>query len=343
MHQSIGTRLDNLRRAPRCGATTRVGAPCQCPAMRGRKRCRLHGGISPGAPRGAQNGNFRDGTWTAEGSRNAGGFGRLFGPSASLKTHHDNKKQYSEWSGCQCRALPSRTSQVAAHQRGSGESTPARRRDQGLVGEAQEGTRHEFERFRQFVIGPIASSGPATIWRHLGNRRECGEVQAFVFNVFGCLDNLVWIWVEERNVKNPKDGKDLPPGFVGLRPKNEIVMASLDVDVRKYLNSGDRWFEYLENYRHALAHQIPLYIPPYGPRPGHEGRCRELEVALAELHGDLEALRRERDQLILFKPYIMGSFTGGAKPMPFHWQMLCDFKTIEAISAKMLDAIAVPA
>ena len=133
MHQSIGTRLDNLRRAPRCGATTRVGAPCQCPAMRGRKRCRLHGGISPGAPRGAQNGNFRDGTWTAEGSRNAGGFGRLFGPSASLKTHHDNKKQYSEWSGCQCRALPSRTSQVAAHQRGSGESTPARRRDQGLV------------------------------------------------------------------------------------------------------------------------------------------------------------------------------------------------------------------
>jgi len=66
MHQSIGTRLDNLRRAPRCGATTREGAPCQCPAMRGRKRCRLHGGFSPGAPRGARNGNFTDGTWSAE-------------------------------------------------------------------------------------------------------------------------------------------------------------------------------------------------------------------------------------------------------------------------------------
>lgn len=66
MHQSIGTRLDNLRRAPRCGATTRVGAPCQCPTMRGRKRCRLHGGLSLGAPRGARNGNFTDGSWTAE-------------------------------------------------------------------------------------------------------------------------------------------------------------------------------------------------------------------------------------------------------------------------------------
>jgi hypothetical protein len=34
--------------------------------MRGRTRCRLHGGLSPGAPRGAKNGNFRNGDWTAE-------------------------------------------------------------------------------------------------------------------------------------------------------------------------------------------------------------------------------------------------------------------------------------
>jgi hypothetical protein len=29
-------------------------------------RCRLHGGLSPGAPRGAANGNYTDGTYTAE-------------------------------------------------------------------------------------------------------------------------------------------------------------------------------------------------------------------------------------------------------------------------------------
>ncbi|HEY8033335.1 MAG TPA: HGGxSTG domain-containing protein [Methylocella sp.] len=45
---------------------TRAGTPCQCPAMRGRTRCRLHGGLSPGAPRGDRNGNFKDGAWTAE-------------------------------------------------------------------------------------------------------------------------------------------------------------------------------------------------------------------------------------------------------------------------------------
>ena len=34
--------------APRCGARTRRGTACQCPAIRGRCRCRLHGGRSTG-------------------------------------------------------------------------------------------------------------------------------------------------------------------------------------------------------------------------------------------------------------------------------------------------------
>jgi len=66
MDQDLELRLKNLQSALRCGALTRAGAACQRPAMRGRRRCRLHGGLSPGAPRGAENGNFRNGNWTAE-------------------------------------------------------------------------------------------------------------------------------------------------------------------------------------------------------------------------------------------------------------------------------------
>jgi hypothetical protein len=66
MHQSIETRLGNLRRARRCGAKTRAGTPCQSPAVHGRRRCRMHGGLSPGAPRGAGNGRFVDGYWSAD-------------------------------------------------------------------------------------------------------------------------------------------------------------------------------------------------------------------------------------------------------------------------------------
>ena len=38
---------------------------CQRPPVRGRKRCRLHGGLSPGAPRGPKNGNYKTGDWTS--------------------------------------------------------------------------------------------------------------------------------------------------------------------------------------------------------------------------------------------------------------------------------------
>ena len=38
----------NLGLAPRCGARTRGGCPCRAPAIRGRLRCRMHGGRSTG-------------------------------------------------------------------------------------------------------------------------------------------------------------------------------------------------------------------------------------------------------------------------------------------------------
>lgn len=66
MSQTVETRLANLLRARRCGAKTRAGTPCQCPAMRERKRCRIHGGLSRGAPKSERNGNFKDGDWTGE-------------------------------------------------------------------------------------------------------------------------------------------------------------------------------------------------------------------------------------------------------------------------------------
>lgn len=43
-----GNPRGNPRLAPRCGARTRSGAPCQGPAVRGRGRCRMHGGRSTG-------------------------------------------------------------------------------------------------------------------------------------------------------------------------------------------------------------------------------------------------------------------------------------------------------
>jgi hypothetical protein len=38
----------DFSKARRCGAKTRRGTLCRCPAMRDRRRCRLHGGLSTG-------------------------------------------------------------------------------------------------------------------------------------------------------------------------------------------------------------------------------------------------------------------------------------------------------
>ena len=63
----IQRRLTNLAKAHRCGAKTRGGWPCLQAAVRGRNRCRMHGGAKgSGGPRGDRNGNFKRGLYTYE-------------------------------------------------------------------------------------------------------------------------------------------------------------------------------------------------------------------------------------------------------------------------------------
>ena len=53
-----------IHQNPRCGAKTRSGPPCRSPAMPN-GRCRMHGGASPGAPKGNRNA-LKHGRYTAE-------------------------------------------------------------------------------------------------------------------------------------------------------------------------------------------------------------------------------------------------------------------------------------
>ncbi len=56
--------LLDMQNAQRCGAKTRRGTPCQAPAMPN-GRCRMHGGKSPGAPKGNRNA-WKHGHYSAE-------------------------------------------------------------------------------------------------------------------------------------------------------------------------------------------------------------------------------------------------------------------------------------
>jgi hypothetical protein len=65
--------------SPRCGAKIRSGGPCRAPAVRGKRRCRMHGGgPRSGAPSGNQNARRR-GLFTGEAIAERKGIEALLG------------------------------------------------------------------------------------------------------------------------------------------------------------------------------------------------------------------------------------------------------------------------
>ena len=69
--QSVGADQRNnlmqslaMHLSPRCGARTRKGTPCRSPTMPN-GRCRMHGGLSTGAPKGNKNA-LKHGFYTSE-------------------------------------------------------------------------------------------------------------------------------------------------------------------------------------------------------------------------------------------------------------------------------------
>ncbi len=169
------------------------------------------------------------------------------------------------------------------------------------------------------------------------------NLQAFVFNVFGSIDNLAWIWVAEKNLTKD-DGSPIPNEWVGLRKMNKLVRDSFSPEFQEYLNGLDEWFDYQENFRHAVAHRIPLYVPRYVITDDTEAAYRNFEDRKTDALNrgaleDYDRLSAEQDALGVFRPVMTHSFEEDAKSVVFHSQLLADFNTIEELGRKMLEEL----
>ncbi|MCF8468750.1 MAG: hypothetical protein K9G33_15225 [Sneathiella sp.] len=167
------------------------------------------------------------------------------------------------------------------------------------------------------------------------------NLQAFVFNVFGCLDNLAWIWVEETELKK-ENGESLPKGYVGLRAENKSVRGSFRPDFQKYLKSMDEWMGNLEDFRHALAHRIPLYIPPHCVSEDKQDAYDSLERQKRECSDPAvwDRLEAEQMELCNFRPIILHSFEENSNRIYFHPQAIADFNTVVEMGEKILEELA---
>jgi hypothetical protein len=167
------------------------------------------------------------------------------------------------------------------------------------------------------------------------------NLQSFIINVFGCFDNLAWAWVKEKELKNKK-GNTLSGISVGIvsAKTHEIVRKSFSQEFQVYLDKLEPWFSYLEDYRHALAHRIPLYIPPFQITPEsykvYQALEVEMQAALKRLdfkkYGELE---KEQQNLGQFVPVAVHSVIV-SRPVRFHAQLIADWLTVVEVSEKFL-------
>jgi hypothetical protein len=165
------------------------------------------------------------------------------------------------------------------------------------------------ERFRIIPPGAVKIPSKARLYDAQIN------IQGAIGNAYGCIDNLAWIWVHECAIAVNRR-------HVGLRKHNKEVRNTFSPEFHSYLESLDSWFEYLVDYRDALAHRIPLYIPPGGALPKDHQQFLELERQMtAALNafepGKYQRLHSEQLKLLIFQPLMCHSFTEMGRPTHF--------------------------
>ena len=170
---------------------------------------------------------------------------------------------------------------------------------------------------------------------------EGRTVQGFIFNVFGCIDNLAHIWVEEKRVKKP-NGKEVPDSAVGFGEKNSDVLKSLPEGFRRYITSSEHQQRrrQIGDFRNALAHRIPLYIPPFVVRSEDMNELNRVGYLASDAveSGDYPGacnLMDEQRRIGEFVPAVSHSFAEGSRQILFHAQVLADFNTVAKVARRL--------
>lgn len=180
-----------------------------------------------------------------------------------------------------------------------------------------------FELFPPAATTPIDSEALSEVQINL---------HAFVINLYGLFENLAWAFVLRHGLESEIGNRKKIGMFLGT------TQSYMPQELSAYLTSASMkaWHaDYLKNYRDALAHRIPLYIPPatFTPEQGERYAVlgqREIECVRSCQWEELERVRSERSSLGSACPMFLHSFTEEGRPRPvyLHPQMLCDVKTV---------------
>lgn len=171
------------------------------------------------------------------------------------------------------------------------------------------------------------------------------NLHAFFVNISGLFDNLAWVFVFEYELHgDPKDGK-LGRYEVGLF--NRKTQIHLPVALRTFLQSDalTKWHsEYSKIYRDALAHRIPLYVPPSILTEADGKKYNELDAKLqaVDFADDdsleiYENLLKQQGQLGQVSPIFAHSLSEEGRPVYMHAQVVDDYAKIREVVDKFCE------
>lgn len=162
-------------------------------------------------------------------------------------------------------------------------------------------------------------------------------LQAHIINVIGLLDNWAHVFVNERGANVPLQQIDL---------FKRATQAILPAEVVALLQSDDidNWHTtYAKDYRNALAHRIPLYVPPAEWTPedqkAYEDAEREEWDALRK--GDIDRAQelRTKKAAIGRPSFVFFHAIEGARPVYLHAQLVADAVTIRELSRACIKGV----
>ena len=151
------------------------------------------------------------------------------------------------------------------------------------------------------------------------------STQAIIVHTFGCLDDLAWIYKEENKIQI-----------------NKLQVSLFHKKLQKYIDN-EHFVKFLQNEkiknwyentckanRDAIAHRIPVYIPPAQILPENQNRYDEIEKML-ETEQEIEKreeLHNEQDSLSMICPIYRHSIGENAPMLYLHQQLVDDARTV---------------
>jgi hypothetical protein len=153
-------------------------------------------------------------------------------------------------------------------------------------------------------------------------------LQAFVINVSGIFDNWAWAFILRHHLLESIGGKI---GVGMFLPKTQQCLPAI---LKDYVTTEPRvsWHKiYMKDYRDALAHRIPLYVPPSSIPTEDVESYKQMELLKQKLYDaadwdELERVSDGQDALGKAYPVFLKEFSDrpDGQPIPFHPQLNSD-------------------